>query len=110
MNDAAIVRGAIALDEAAPFELVEHPRNVGSTADEPRGEIERANGVWLLALEQTKRVVLLRGEFIACKEIVFKRLQAVVGSPESQERLLFQGIESPGFLSLPNLHVTILLG
>src|SRR5579872_6888940 len=100
-HDAAVVGGAIALDQTPLLELVEEPGDVGGAGNKPRGQIERPQRVWMLRPQQPQRVVLLGGEVPAGEKLVFEHPQAIVGSPEVEVGFLLERVEAAGGAGFP---------
>jgi hypothetical protein len=94
VDHASVGRVPDAAHEFAVFELVEHAGDVGGTRDESRRQFESGDGMRVCVREEPEDVVLLGGEAVAAKEFFFEGFEAVVGSPESEEDLLLEGVEA----------------
>lgn len=94
MDDAPVLGGPIARDEATLLQFVEQAGDVRGAGDEAGGEIESAQRAGMFAAQQAQRVVLLRRQIVAAEQVILQGAKAVVGAPQAEERLLFQGIEA----------------
>jgi hypothetical protein len=89
-DDSAVAGMRFAFDEFPLFEFIDHPRDVRSASDQPTGELQGGEGLWVLGTEETQDVVLLSGEVVLLKEVRFENAQTVVGSPKLEEDLLLR--------------------
>lgn len=92
-DDAAVVGGAVALDQAPFYQFIKQAGDIGSARYEPAGQVERADFSRVFATEQAQGVVLLRSQVMDGEQLVFERPQSVVRAPQAQEGLLFERVE-----------------
>jgi hypothetical protein len=93
-DDAAILGPALPLDKLPLFEAVEQAGHVRRPRNEPRAKRERGNGAGLRSAQQAQGVVLLRREIVLLEQLLFERLEAVVGPPEVEVGFLFRRVEA----------------
>src|ERR1051325_5972775 len=103
-HNPAILGRTIALDQAALFEFVEKAGDVWGARDQPASQVQRGNLAGMLAAQKPPGVVLLGCQIMLAKELVLQRTQPIVGAPQVQEDLLFQGVESLAVARLSRLH------
>lgn len=94
LDDAAVVGHSLAGDEAPLLQAIDQTSNVGSVRDKLAGQHERWQGRGMLSSQQAEGVVLLRGQLVAEKQIVFEHPQPIVRPPEVEVALLLRRIET----------------
>jgi len=93
-DDAAIIRLAIAGQQATALQAIEHPRHIGGPRDQATAQVERGHCPGSDGTQQPQGVVLLRREAYLGKGFVFDAFKPIVGAPQVEKRFLLERIES----------------
>lgn len=92
-DDAPIAGGALAGNQAALFEFIQHAGDVRGSRHQPVGQSQRWLRRRMLGAEQPKDVILLRRQIKSTEKSIFVRTQTIVGAPKIQENFLLERIE-----------------
>lgn len=78
----AVFDGATTLDPSSLLESVEHSGDIGSTRNQPRGELQGWHRHGVSRLQQPQDVVLLGRQVIPGQQFILESPQSIVRAPQ----------------------------